>query len=141
MTEWNLPRTFDYAQRNLGIGEFIGEPDEYGPWRVKQMGILKRLMSYRKVSFEEVVMCVDYCKAHHIQPEQMPGLLQHMDPARRWHKEQQLGAIDNDLQDAISYEHSLSDEASTSWLGQLLRVKPQNVEEVLAEWRLARSVK
>lgn len=135
-TEMSVGAVFDRVHQMLGIGDRDTE-DDYG-WRVRQIGMLKRLMTRRGLTGDDVLMCAEYCKAHRIQPESYPWLLATYDSAFRWSKTRAVTPVETSLEEAIAYEHALSDERSTSWIERLVRTSPQNAEEVLAEWRSAR---
>jgi hypothetical protein len=129
----------DYLLEKLGMGEFIGEPDEYGPWRVAQAGILKRMMAYRRVRPDDVLACADYCKAHRIQPETHQELFYHLDDAREWKRDQVVNVSTAAVEAALQRELALSDSQSDMWVSRILRTRAADMGEVLEEWRKARS--
>jgi hypothetical protein len=137
---WSLSKLFDYLVENLGIGDFAGEPYEYGPWRVKQIGHMKRIMKYRGATVADMKTCADYCKAHRIQPETPTGLLYHVDAAQRWSRSRREMDLAKTFQDvvAVEQERALSDPEAARWVDKLLRVSQSRREEVLAEWRQKR---
>jgi hypothetical protein len=138
---WTVTRLFDYLQETLGIGDFSGEPSEYHGWRMRQIGMIKRVMQRRGVSPAEMVMCAEYCKAHRIQPESHAGLLWHIDQARAWKRQRTAEVIQEDLDSAVAIEQErvLSDEEASRWVDMLLRATGPSREEVLTRWRKERS--
>lgn len=137
--EWTAVQLNDYLLETLGMGDFVGEPRDYGPWRIKQAGILKRMMAYRRVSPADVRAVADYCRAHRIQPETHQELFYHMDEARQWKRDQDFTVGNVDLEAALQQELALSDSQSDMWVGRLLRTRAADRAEVLEEWRSARS--
>jgi hypothetical protein len=83
-------------------------------------------------------MCAEYCKAHRIQPHSYGWLLATYDSALGWSKKKAQAPVSTSLEEAIAYEHTLSDEESDMWLERLVRTAPDQAGEVLAEWRQAR---
>jgi CRISPR/Cas system Type II protein with McrA/HNH and RuvC-like nuclease domain len=138
---WTYSRLFEYLQENLGIGDFSGEPSEYHAWKMRQIGMIKRMMERRKVSMAEMVTCAEYCKAKRIQPESHAGLLWHYDAARKWKRSRHVEAIQVEFDEAVAQEQErvFSDEEASRWVDMLLRATGPNREEVLERWRKERS--
>jgi len=141
VANWTVSNLFDHIQETLGVGDFAGEPKEYTAWRMKQIGMLKRLMKYRRVSIQELLMCAQYCKAHRIQPDTYAGLMYHINEARRWDHSRKRAAIQEHWAEAleIEQERAFSDEEASRWVDMLLRATGPNREEVLSKWRQERS--
>lgn len=77
-------KLFDLLQEMLGLGDFAGEPSEFRAWKMKEIGIMKRIMMYRRLSPNEMLLCAQFCKAHRLQPESITTLLWHYDDAMKW---------------------------------------------------------
>lgn len=138
---WTVTQLFDFLQETLGIGDFSGEPWEYQGWRMRQIGMLKRVMTKRRLRPSELVMCAEYCKAHRIQPESHAGLLWHYDQARKWDLSRRREEVQEDVDSAVALEQerALSDEEASRWVDMLLRATGPSREEVLTRWRKERS--
>lgn len=138
---WTVTRLFDFLQETLGIGDFSGEPREYQGWRMQQIGMLKRIMSKRRLTPRELVMCAEYCKAHRIQPESHGHLLWHYDAARKWRQSRRVSEVQEEIDSAVAQEQErvFSDEEASRWVDMLLRATGPSREEVLTRWRKERS--
>lgn len=134
-------KVFDTVQEMLGIGEVEPVGPAYGPWRVRQISMLKKMMERRGITPDDVLVSAEYCKAHRLQPETYAWLLMHVDAARAWRRRQaKEEKEDLQFEKAIAYERELSDPMSYSWLETLTRAAPSVRGEVLEQWRSARGV-
>ena len=140
---WTPTRVFDYAQETLGVGTFNGEPNEFPAWRMQQIGVLKRIMTRRRIPPAQVVQCVDYCKAHRIQPENHAALIYHIEDAIRWKRTAAINTVDEDIEAAlrVEQERAFSDQEATRWIDMLLRATGPTRREVLDLWQKTRSPK
>lgn len=135
-------KAFDLVQEMLGIGEVEPDGPAYGPWRVKQIAMLKKMMERRGIRPADVVLCAEYCRAHRLQPETYAWLLMHIDSAYAWRRQRAQRPVQDvaEFEEAITYERQLADADSSRWLEMLTRAAPQVRGEVLAQWKAARQL-
>lgn len=139
---WTDGKLFDYMQATLGVGDFDESQEQaerFGPWRVRQIGMLKRFRAKRHLSVQDMVLCTDYCKAHRLTPIAFAGVMSHWTKARVWGAERDAAAKEDEYLGAVEYERSLP-SCDNNWVERLLRAHPSVRVEVLAEWRQFRNL-
>lgn len=127
-------RLFDEVQQLLGIGD-AGE-EEWSTWRTRQVSMLKKMMTRRGVTSEQVLLCAEYAQSHRLQPATYAGLLRLLPDAEKWGKSRFSEDVDDRISKAIEWEQALSDEESEIWISRFLRATDR--EAVLAEWARVR---
>jgi len=134
---------YDLLQARFGLGSWDEASGE--PWykaRGKEIAKIRASRTKHGVSTDDLMLAADYCASQGIHITNIVALYRHIPSAIKWGRERALAAemsvLRRDLDEAIAYEHSLSD--GSDWLERLLRVQGSaNVEEVLKEWRSART--
>ncbi len=144
MLTTDVPKTdtqlFEFLRQRFGWGTFVDNgADSYLKYRMREVGMIKRMRAKRHITVEHVVMVADYCRAQRLSPGNLTSLMRHDKDARSW-RDARLRAevqaeVRREIDDAIAYELTLED---SPWLDTLIRVGDMERLEVLAEWKRAR---
>jgi hypothetical protein len=140
----NATELWEYAHRLFGISDWVESPvvgaDPFWKYRQAEAGKLKRSLAARKIAIADVVLALDWAKAHGKDIRNVTWAYQYINQAIRWDRERREGEAGKALQErldaALSVCLDLGDPDSLEWHERLVRASVENRLEVIEAWEL-----
>lgn len=130
---------FDAIHAAYGIGE--PKPGEsWAKTRAREIGVMKRVISSRKLDVPSMYRALEYAKATHRDIRHVTWLANLSKEADAWHlarsAEAEAKHLDLLVEEAVAVEHAL--DPNSPWIDRLIRSAGQARSEVYARWTESR---
>jgi len=126
----------------FGVGDYDPETSTktWTMWRVGEVGALKRLRESRKVTTQELMDAIEYCRAKGIDVRHSSWLYKHIGDATKWARAERATEAVRDVEALIAQAVAIEAEKPDSvWLDRLIRAAGGARAEVYREWESSSS--